>query len=190
MFNRRVFRTLAFLAGVSVFSTLACAQSGEVTGYAGGVYSNAGDLVQISGVHGGTSAYFGGAAGLGLGSNLHLFFDLGHGTIASGSTSGVGITQTETNIGFGSDYGFGSSTRAIPYVVGEIGIGHGNSTASGGGVTVSSPSNEAYFGGGGGGRFFLGKSWGVKPEVQFRRYNSDSINTVIFSAGIFYQFGK
>ena len=49
-----------------------------------------------------------------------------------------------------------------------------------------------YFGGGIGLRAFTGKSWGVRPEFQFRRYqySQGHDNVILLALGFFKQFGK
>ena len=190
MLNRRVLKTLALLAGASIYSAVAWAAGAEVSGYGGGSWSNGGDLTTISGLKGGSSGAFGGAAGVKLGT-AHVLAEFGYATVASGSNSGIGVTQRTVDFGAAFYYGFGSSEKVTPYVAADLGIAHGSATFSAAGASANTgDGNQLYAGVGGGLRFFVGHSWGLKPEVMFRRYRSDGINTITYGLGVFYDFGK
>jgi hypothetical protein len=136
-----------------------------------------------------------------------LFAEFGYSTLASSSfsTSASGVTVTGNasvklaNFGGGAHYSFRSSEAKVrPYITGELGVGHFYGTGSGTGSSGNSANvsigvtNALYSGVGGGVRLYVGQNWGFKPEVRYQRYQSSLIgsNTVQYSVGLFYQFGK
>jgi hypothetical protein len=199
MFNRSVvLRGLVLLAGASIFSTISWADGVEVSGSGGGVTLDGG---------GGTHAIIGATGAYRLGDHIHLFGEFGYSTLASSSfsTSANGVTVTGNasvklaNFGGGADYSFRSSEAKVrPYITAELGVGHFYGTGSGTGSNGNSASvsigvtNALYYGVGGGVRLYVGQHWGFKPEVRYQRYQSSLIgsNTVQYSVGLFYQFGK
>ena len=197
MFSKHTFRVVALLAGVAAFSPLTWAAGAEISASGGGVSVGSG---------GGTHGEYGVEAGVGIGDRAHIFGEFGFSQIASQafqtSSNGVNVSGNVSvnlaNYGAGFDYGFGSSKKVIPYVVAAGGVGHffasGAGTGSNGvSASVSIPvANDGYLGVGGGLRLFIGSNWGVKPEFRFQRYfdSGGSLNTYVYSAGIFWEFGK
>lgn len=192
-----VARSFVLLMGVSAFSTITWAAGGEVSGFGGAMTFSGG-----VGTHGAAGA----GAAYRFGDNIHLFGDFSYTTLASQTASSGGVTATGTaklaSFGGGFDYSFGSSDSKLrPYVTASLGVGHFYATGSGPGVNVSlGIANEFYTGLGGGVRLYVGKNWGIKPEVRYQRYfNGQSsllgggiggISAVLYTGGIFYQFGK
>jgi hypothetical protein len=199
MFNRHVgLRSLVLLAGASFLSTITWANSFEVSGLGGGITVDDG---------GGTHPLFGGAAAFGLGDNFHLFGEFsyiplpsssGSATLSSGATVTGSQSAKLADFGGGLDYSFLSSQSKLrPYVVGAFGLAHTFDTlslsANGTSASVSMGSNGFYAGAGGGVRLYVGKRWGLKPEVRYQRYQSTQgggSNTVMYTVGVFYRFGE
>jgi hypothetical protein len=81
--------------------------------------------------------------------------------------------------------------RVVPYVL--VGGGGARLTGSESGVAVS--ANGGYFGGGGGAHIYLGRNWGIRPELRYNHMRlsisgvSQSLNVAQFSTGFFVQFG-
>jgi len=176
-----VFRSLVLFAGASVFSAIAWAAGLEVSGFGGGMTLDGGV---------GTHGVFGGAAAYRIGDNLHLFGEFNHSTILSESISGVTGTAGLSNFGGGADFSFGSSTSKLrPYMTAAMGAGHFSASAEGVSLTIT---NALYAGFGGGVRLYVGEHWGIKPEVRYQRYLSSlfQANSVLYTVGLFYQFGN
>lgn len=183
MFNLNVaLRGLVLLAGASVFSTVTWADGAEVSGFGGGTTLGGGL---------GTHAVVGGNAAYRLGDHIHLFGEFNHSTILSETISGITGSAGLTNFGGGVDYGFGSPTSKLrPYVTAALGVGHFSAGAAGVSISVG---NSVYSGFGGGVRLYVGQHWGFKPEVRYQRYLSSvaqGTNTVLYTVGLFYQFGE
>jgi hypothetical protein len=199
MFDRFAgLRSLVLLAGASILSTMTWANGLEVSGFGGGITADQG---------GGTHPLVGGAAAYALGDNFHLFGEFSYSPLASASfsatnSSGVTASGSESaklaNFGGGLDYTFLSPhSKLRPYVTGAFGLAHQYGTASesdgyGNSVSVSASSNAFYAAVGGGVRLYVGKRWGLKPEVRYERFQNTQggNNTVMYTVGVFYRFGE
>jgi len=193
MFTQKTSRAHWLLAGTLLFSISALAQGGkgEVVGFGGGTSLSGG-----AGTHG----LFGGSAGARLTDHMHVFGEFAVVPLATASATMEGVTANGSeklyNFGGGVDYSFGSSERAVPYVLVAGGLSHDSASATanaaGYTVTVGASANAAYYGAGGGMRLYIGKKWGIKPEVRFQRYTGSGSSTigVDFAVGLFYQFGQ
>lgn len=153
----------------------------------------------------GTHPTYGGSAAVLLGDNVHVFGEFSMSNLLSEQVSSGSVTATGTaklaNYGGGVDYSFGSSSsRFRPYVLAGVGVGHFYATGSGDGASVSlGITNQFYEAVGGGVRMYLGKQWGLKPEVRYQHYNSSNSSliggaiagssAVQYTVGVFYQFG-
>ena len=191
MFNRSVsLRGLVLLAGACAFSNAMWADGPEIVGFGGGATYSGGN---------GTHALFGGGASFGIGNNIRLLGEFTYSPLASAtqSQSGVTVSGSEHLIGFGGgiDYSFlDAKAKARPYVTAVVGLDHDSASATGTGSSagsipsISISSNSAYIGFGGGLRYFIGKSWGIKPEVRYQHSPSFG-NSVVYSVGLFYRFG-
>lgn len=194
--SKQVLRSLVIFAAASVFTAVTWAAGVEVSGFGGA-------LTMDGGV--GTHPTYGGSAAVLLGDNVHVFGEFSMSNLLSEQVSSGSMTATGTaklaNYGGGVDYSFGSSSsRFRPYVLAGIGVGHFYATGSGGGTSVSlGLTNQFYTAFGGGLRMYLGKQWGLKPEVRYQRYFSSESsliggavggsNVVQYTVGVFYQFG-
>jgi hypothetical protein len=95
--------------------------------------------------------------------------------------------------GYGAAVRFNVPTRgkAVPY--GVFGGGGARLTAYESGASVT--SNGSYFGGGGGVSLYLGRTWGIRPEFRYNRFDfsysgiSANTNTIAATVGAFFQFG-
>jgi len=198
MMKRNVLlRSLSLLALAAGVTPISWAGGAELAGFGGGITLDGG--VGTHGVYGATAAYR-------LGDNVHLFGEFSYSTLAStafsNSVSGVTVNGNASvnlaSFGGGADYSFRSGSKIRPYALGALGAGHfygtGSGTGSNGGsANVSLTLTNAFSGGVGAGvRFYLGEHFGLKPEVRYVRYQSSVIqaNTVVYTVGLFYQFGK
>jgi hypothetical protein len=193
---KKILRSFVVLASAAAFSAVSWAAGVEVSGFGGAITMNGGV---------GTHATYGGGAAVPLGDNVHVFGEFGISTLASEQVSSGSITATGTaklaNYGGGADYSFGSSgSRFRPYVLAGVGIGHFYANGSGEGTSVSlGITNQFYTALGGGVRMYLGKQWGLKPEVRYQHYYSSQSSlvggtvagssAVQYTVGVFYQFG-
>jgi hypothetical protein len=198
MHRTSLLRAPVLLSGAFLLASLAYADSSiEIAGYGGGM-----TLDQSGGTH----AVAGGSAGIHFG-KAAVFGEFNYVPLASASASGnvMGISVTSQgseklyNFGGGFTYDFGSSTRVVPYVLGVLGVGHSSVKATGSAanlgpfsISVNASDNAVYGGGGAGVRLYAGQHWGIKPEVRFQRYQQSGGggNTVLYTVGLFYQFGK
>ena len=200
MFGRLTFQAPALLAGAFLLTSVTWADGKmELAGYGGGISIDQG---------GGTHAIIGGSVGAAIVDKLRVFGEFNYAPLGSASFAGdvegvsvlAHVSQKLYNFGGGVEYGFGSSTRAVPYVLGAIGIGHSALTGTGTGsmgsvrasADISESSNALYFGGGGGIRLYAGQHWGIKPEFRYQRYQQSEGggNTFVYTVGLFFQFGK
>ncbi len=101
-----------------------------------------------------------------------------------------GVAFHTQMFGGAARFSFGGN-RMVPYVV--VGGGGAQLTGSESGVAVS--ANGGYFGGGGGAHIYLGKNWGIRPELRYDYMRlslsgvTQSINASQFTTGFFFQFG-
>ena len=190
MFNRIVtLRGLVLLAGACLTSGAVLAAGPEVEGFGGGATFSGG---------GGTHGFFGGGGSWGFGDSLRVLGEVTYSPLASlsGSQSGVNVSATEhvLGVGGGAEFSFLEPSRRVrPYVLGVIGLDHlsASATVTGGGATGSgsASSNSVYGGVGGGVRYFIGKSWGIKPQIRYQ-HSTDVGNEIIYSVGVFFRFGN
>lgn len=161
------------------------ARSTDVSGSIG--FSN------LDGVDGGHHADFGLAAGINVSDRGTVLAEYNY--LGGGSFDGVsGRTQL---LGIADRISFPTRTFVTPYFV--VGGGYARTSVSVDsdyiGESVSYGANGLYLGAGGGASFYLGRGWGVRPELRIEReefYNSGTSfgNTVArFSVAAFYQFG-
>ena len=192
MFNRSVtLRGFVLLAGACAFSGAVWAADGpEFVGFGGGVTYSGG---------GGTHYSVGGGASFKIADNVRLLGEFAYSPTLSGSPSvqgvSAGITSHILDFGGGADYSFGDSASKLrPYIVGVVGAEHltANVSVSGVGsapVSGSGSLNAVYFGAGGGLRYFIGKGWGIKPEIRYQ-HSVNSGNAIVFTVGGFFRAGQ
>jgi len=157
----------------------------EVTGQGGGITVFRG---------GGTHGLFGGSAGYGfkcligkpeLCKRTIIFgeFDL-----APISSAGGGSEQLMDFLG-GVKMALKPSAKAEPYVI----VGFGGSADRASDPFFGTQTSKAYvFQAGVGERFFVGKNWGIAPEVRWAHYfhHGPDGDSMRYTGGIFYQWGK
>jgi hypothetical protein len=161
----------------------------EVAGLGGGATLNGG---------GGSHPVFGGSAGVQLLDHLHIFGEVNHLHILNvdavdASGNPLTVSAGLTNFGGGVDYSFGSpGSRVRPYVLVSLGVGRISAGTEG----ISAGVNSFYSGFGGGARVYLGKHWGIKPEVRVQHYIAallGQIGTytgVYYTGGVFFEIGQ
>jgi len=163
---------------------------GEIEAFAGGSTFDQG---------GGSHGTFGLTGGMKVTSAWSVFGEFSWEQLASESDSSSGVNvNASVNLGGGVAYNFGPlSKKVFPYALVAGGVGHfyGSGSASGNGtsVSISMPlANAGYLGAGGGTRIYLGKRWGIKPEIRVDRYVNSAFagNTVTYTAGLFWEFGE
>lgn len=147
----------------------------------------------LTGVDGNNHADFGFAAGINVSNRGAVLAEYNY--LGGGSLDGVSA-RTQL-LGIADRISFPTSTLVTPYLV--VGGGYARTSTSVAsdyfGDAVSYGANGLYLGAGGGASIYLGKGWGVRPELRIEReefYNSGSSfgNTVArFSVAAFYQFG-
>ncbi|MEN6536315.1 MAG: hypothetical protein ABFD89_21845 [Bryobacteraceae bacterium] len=136
-----------------------------------------------------------------FGADVHVHND-GRDHSTYGGNVGFGISSRATIVGEFSHTSFGGGDlvdfsggvkytllrrgNVEPYALAAIA---GNRSANDVG-----PGRGSSFGlhAGGGARFYVGKHWGIQPEIRWTRYFHDSYNTNIirFSGGLFFQWGR
>jgi hypothetical protein len=198
MINHKTIQVSWLLAGALLFCAPAFAQDGkgEIAGFGGGL--------AITG--GGVNPLVGGSGDVRVIDNLRIFGEFSYSPLNSLATSAANEVSAVTGLnvtakvklfdfGGGIDYSFGSSKRVVPYVLAAVGVGHTSVSASvnvnGVTGTGSMSTDSVYLGIGGGVRIYAGRNWGIKPEFRYQRYGGSlASNSAIFTAGLFYQFGK
>lgn len=191
--SSRTLRIVLLTAGILVASESIQAAGLEVAGYGGGLSMDGGI---------GTHSMFGGQAGIRFAHHFQVF---GEGnltqllsTTESTSTTTATAKAKLANYGGGFEVGLGSGRKLSPYFVTAAGVGRiyvtgSGSSTSGATVNLSLPvTNMAYYGVGGGFRFYLGKNWGIKPEVRYQRYQNSlySANAATYAVGLFWHSGE
>jgi hypothetical protein len=195
--RHKIIRVSAVPAGLFLYATFAFAEGRrvEVAGYGGG----------ITVTDGGVNPLVGGSAGVRVYDHLRVFGDFNFSPLSSLANSvqreigqpGISAKARLYNYSGGVNYSFGSEkSRVVPYVMALVGATHFTAGATGMAgktpITVSMSQNMLLAGAGGGVRLYAGNNWGVKPEFRYQRYgNSEgSDHSMVFSVGLFYQFGK
>jgi opacity protein-like surface antigen len=86
--------------------------------------------------------------------------------------------------------------RAVPYLLGAIGVGRlsAKGSATVGTTTASFDGSDTSLGAstGLGLRYFVGHNWGIQPEFRYTRYFFDGagLNDFRFAGGLFFRFGE
>ncbi len=175
---------------VALFAAFAASSHAQVASHSGDTgfnvgWNNAGSL-QSNGTVSSTAFSYGGSAGYNLSQNIAVLGEFQY--IPEGSYDNISA-NTQLYGGL-MRYSFGRG-KVAPYVL----VGGGGSRGSLGTSGLSVSVNGGYVGLGGGASIFLGKNWGIRPEVRY--------NDVFFSAagttanarmyqatgGVFFQFG-
>jgi hypothetical protein len=174
---------LVVFIGSSITATAAEGAKGEVAGYFGGSWvTDAGSHVAV-----------GGEGGVNVVDRLNLFGEVNF--IPMGQN---GVSAHTVNFGGGAHINIlpgTSSSKVQPYALGVAGVGHSAESYSYSdpwlSYNASASSNSFYFGFGGGMRCYIGRNWGVRPEFRYQRYTQHGgANSIAYTAGVFYQFGK
>ncbi len=123
----------------------------------------------------GDHATYGGNLGFGIDRRTTVFGEVSHAHFGGGGNL--------IDFNGGVKYTLLSSSRFEPYVLGAMG-----------GVRSDVFSSRYHFGvhAGGGARMYVGKCWGIQPEVRWTRYSNylPGANIVRFSGGLFLQWGR
>jgi hypothetical protein len=127
--------------------------------------------------NGGDHSTFGGNVGFGITTRASLFGEVSHSSFGGGDL---------VDFNGGLKYTLLSRDRFEPYALVAIGADHHTSSFD--------PGSQSDFGlhAGGGVRVYVGKHWGVQPEVRWTRYFHDSADTNIvrYSGGLFIHWGR
>jgi hypothetical protein len=148
------------------------AQGGEVLGYFGGAT-----------VSGGVGSHP--ALGVAVGANtnrvMQLFAQLNYVPTGSGGVSGYIV-----DFGGGLELRFRiPHTKVAPYGLATIGLGHAHASAG----NFSASDNSFFYGLGGGFRYYVGRNWGLRPELRFQKYTGQGRgHLALYTVGVFYQF--
>ena len=188
-FHRLAFEASLALAGLILIASRPAFAQAEIGAYGGGAHQT-----------GGTHAVAGGSVGVHVSQVFQLFGDVNYIPLGSQkfSVPGVGSSSFSAkmlNLGGGVMAGIPTSGgKVTPYVLVIGGVGHQSvSYSSSGPISTSgsaSAGNFGYFGGGSGIRLMAGQSWGFRPEFRYQHYLQGGGNLLLFTGGIFFQFGK
>lgn len=152
-------------------------------------------LTSASGYYDGNHLNAGGAFGFNLGRIAHLFGEVNYMPMGKVSYYGYEAESKIMNYGGGLHLRIPVNEKVEPYGLLSFGLGQFKDKIS---YLGDSTQNNAYFGLGGGARIFLGKNWGVRPEIRYQSYAGDLDSeygaedrghVVTASGGIFFQFG-
>jgi hypothetical protein len=138
----------------------------EIAGFAGGLHIFDG---------GGDHGVYGGYLGYGVSSPALVFFEASHSPLDGGDL-----------LDFNAGVKFSLLQRDMfePYALVALGGGH----FSAGSFSETRFGVHAGFGT----RVYVGRSWGIQPEVRWARYFFDGpdVNTFRYTGGVFYQWGR
>lgn len=129
---------------------------------------------------------FGGSSGINLSKHIAVVGEYSYQLMSPFE----GVAFNTQFFGGATRLSFGGN-RVVPYLV--LGGGGARLTGSETGVSVS--SNGGYFGTGGGVSIFLGRTWGIRPEVRYNYLHlafeglTQNANIAQISTGLFFQFG-
>ena len=151
---------------------------------------------------GGTRGNLGGTTGINLGRFVHLFGEVNYMAVRKETASPALATGSGTLMNYGGGVQIRIPTGAAkiePY--GLLAFGYGHMRGGVNGATSGADStHSAYNGVGIGARIFVGKNWGIKPEVRYQKYYGIYLSSADpfaelggvrnVTAGLFYQFGK
>lgn len=203
-------RTFSLFLGFGCIALLICGSAlaadrgiGEVSGFAG--------LVSAYDAYTGNHFNVGGTVGANAGRFVHLFGEVNYMPIGSWSSGSYNYDSKITNFGGGIQIRIPVHDKIEPYGLITFGLAqfrdkytytsynYSGYTYTSQTETDTSIETNGYFGLGGGARIFIGKKWGVKPEVRYQSYfgnlNSDTYNftdrghVITVTGGIFFQFG-
>jgi hypothetical protein len=136
----------------------------------------------------------GGTVGYAISKNLLIVFETNYNRISSPVfTYGSGSSAVQVNVSYSLfDYTGGvhyqlpvSSSRYVPYVSAGIGGVSQRVSASGGSATAGASETDFSLNGGGGVRVYIGKSWGVRPQIEV--VHIPGVTYFRYSAGVFWQ---
>jgi hypothetical protein len=102
----------------------------------------------------------------------------------------LAIRQTIQTVGGGFRYYFKQSPHMTPYLTATGGFARVGTNSIG--VESSVSEKDGYYAVGGGASFWVGESWGIRPELRYRdelvglRYPEKEVQG---SISLFYQFG-
>ena len=144
----------------------------------------------------GTHTVIGVGGGKAIRNNISLNGEFSYIPLRSNSTNTLGVQTSDSakalTFDFGVQYQFKQIGKFDPY--GGISIGWMHSSASSSVTGISglnlqggASANDAFVKFGGGGRYYVGESWGFKPELMVF---AGSNTFARISGGIFYMFGK
>jgi hypothetical protein len=163
---RSTFLTLCCLAALGAIAPLWGQPGGDISGYAGFYHES-----------GATKAILGGTAAKFVGRRTELVGDLGYVPFGYGAnmitvTGGVDVMLTNPR------------REVVPYIPLRVGFArYWQNWYS---------DNSPIFGGGLGVRCRLGRNWGVRPEVQYIRFQKSEagFNAMRMTFGLYYEFGE
>jgi hypothetical protein len=177
------FSVLFLLVMLAPVRAQVLAHSGDVAGTVG--Y----DHTSFTPANGPTSThFFGGSGGYNVTPYITGLFEYKYDPL---NYSGGSITYHSQLFGGAVRFNLTPSKKIVPYAV--VGGGDERFTGSEGGVSVS--TNGYYVNFGGGASCYMGRNWGVRPEVRYERqaftWNDMNAtgNVVDVSGSFFYQFG-
>jgi len=145
----------------------------------------------------GTHTVVGIGGGKAIRNNITLNGEFSYIPLGSADVNVLGVQSSYSAKGmtfdFGAQYQFKQYGKFDPYAGIAVGWIHTslsqsvNASVAGFNFSNGTSGNDAYVKFGGGGRYYLGDSWGVKPELMVY---AGSNTFVRLSGGLFYMFGK
>lgn len=151
-------------------------KQGELNLFGGGVH------LSQSFLNVGTKGIVGGSVGYGITSRAQIFGE--YSFVPIGSVAGVDLSMKTQLFTGGVKMNVFSKDRVDVY--GLAGFGGARSSAN----SVPSETDSALHLGGGA-RIYVGKNWGITPELRYIRIFVDGadVNAVSYTGGIFFRFG-
>ncbi|MEO5923251.1 MAG: hypothetical protein ABIR70_05420 [Bryobacteraceae bacterium] len=134
----------------------------EASFFAGGLKIN----------NGGNHGIYGANIGFGISPKATIYGEISHAPLNGGADL--------VDFNGGVKFTLLSKDKWEPYVL--VGVG-GNRVAG---------NSDFGFHFGGGSRYFVGKNWGVQPEIRWTRYfhNGSDTNAIRYTGGLFFQWGR
>lgn len=170
------FRTLLLTALVAL--------PGEMVVQAGELRKGTSEVTGFAGIADGQGT-FGGAFGRAVTNRVFVYGDAGYIAGESASVAGFSASSHAMNFHGGLQYSFRTESRLVPYAAAGIGITRVSASVSGIGLPVKGSNSSVMFAFGGGARYYIGRNWGIRPELMVFAGDGSYIRA---GAGVFFQF--
>lgn len=128
---------------------------------------------------------FGGAYGRAITDRIFVFGEGSYITGDSTNVAGFSASGSAMNFHGGVHYSFRNRSKLVPYGAAGLGITRMSASASGGGLSISGSNSSLLFNFGGGARYYVGRNWGIRPELMVFAGDGSYVRA---GAGLFFQF--